>query len=441
MTTPLLRRRVLAFVTTLIASLVASAGATAAASAESLADAWALALQQDRALAAARSHVEAAALDAQGARGQRWPTVTVSGGYTRVDDSPAFDFSWTGLPIQPPPLFDDDAFASGSAMVTVPLFAGGGISSSIAAAAAKSRGAEAQLLATTADVKLAVAEAYVGVLRARKAEEVARSSVRALEALARDTASLFERELVPKNELLTAQVALVDARQNALRAGHAAEIALAAYNRRLGAPLDRQVELDEDLGATTQLPASLEALTAEALARRAELAAMDAQAEAYAQMAKTERSRVLPRIVLSGGYQYLENQFLDDDTIGMAGVGVTWSLFDGGQARKRAAALDRTRRATEHQRAEAESLLELQVREAWLGLREALQRIDVTAGAAEQADESLRIAQERYAAGLGTQTQLLEAETLRATARRNQADAHLDAQLARLRLARAAGML
>jgi outer membrane protein len=432
MTTSFLRRLVL---------LTASLGVASAASAESLADAWALALQQDHSLAAARSQVEAAALDAQAARGQRWPTVAVTGSYTRIDDSPAFDFAWTGLPIQPPPLFEDDAFAAGSAMVTIPLFAGGGIASSIAAADAKSRGADAQLLATAADIKLAVAEAYVGVLRARKAEEVARSSVRALEALARDTASLFERELVPRNELLTAQVALIDAQQNALRAGHAVEIALAAYNRRLGAPLDRQVELDEALEVTEQLPPSLEALTALALAHRTELAAMDAQADAYAEMAKTERSRVLPRIVLSGGYRYLENQFLDDETVGMAGVGVTWSLFDGGQARKRAAALDRSRHATEHQRAEAESLVELQVRQAWLALQDALQRIDVTTGAAEQADESLRIAQERYAVGLGTQTQLLEAEALRATAQRNQADARLDAQLARLRLARAAGVL
>jgi outer membrane protein TolC len=144
---------------------------------------------------------------------------------------------------------------------------------------------------------------------------------------------------------------------------------------------------------------------------------------------------------LSGGYQYLENQFLDDETIGMAGIGVQWALFDGGQSRKRAAALDRNRRATEQQRADASSQIELQVRQAYLGIQESRQRVIVTAQAAEQADENLRIARERYTAGLGTQTQLLQAESLRVQALRNRDDASLDAGLAQLRLARAVGAL
>jgi outer membrane protein TolC len=67
--------------------------------------------------------------------------------------------------------------------------------------------------------------------------------------------------------------------------------------------------------------------------------------------------------------------------------------------------------------------------------------VQVTKGAAEQADESVRIARERYGAGLGTQTQLLEAEALRVQALTNRDDAVLDANLAELRVARAAGIL
>ena len=85
------------------------------------------------------------------------------------------------------------------------------------------------------------------MLRTRKSHAVARSNVETLDSLARDTASMFERELVPKNELLAVQVALADARQNELRAANAAEVALAAYNRWLGLPLDRPVELSDTL--------------------------------------------------------------------------------------------------------------------------------------------------------------------------------------------------
>ncbi|MGB7740609.1 MAG: TolC family protein [Steroidobacteraceae bacterium] len=415
--------------------------AAGVARAETLTDAWALALQQDHSLAAARNQAEAAGFEAQAARAQRWPTVAVGGSYTQLDDSPAFDFSFTGLPLTPPELFKDDNFLMGSATVTVPLFTSGRISSSIAAAEARERGVGAQVSAATSDVKLAVADAYVGVLRARKAHGVASSNVQTLEALTRDTTSMFERELVPKNELLAVQVALADSRQNELRAANAAEVAAASYNRRLGAPLDRPVELSETLAVPAELAQDLPALVEQAKSRRTELAAFDAQAETYGQLARTERSRVLPQFVLSGGYQYLENQFLDDETVGMAGIGVQWAMFDGGQSRKRAAALDRNRRATEQQRADASSQIELQVRQAYLGIQESRQRVIVTAQAAEQADENLRIARERYTAGLGTQTQLLQAESLRVQALRNRDDASLDAGLAQLRLARAVGAL
>jgi outer membrane protein TolC len=81
------------------------------------------------------------------------------------------------------------------------------------------------------------------------------------------------------------------------------------------------------------------------------------------------------------------------------------------------------------------------VRQTWLDVGETRERLVVAAGAVEQAEENLRIARERYGAGLGTQTQLLEAESLRVQALRNRDDAGLDAGLARLRLARAVGVL
>jgi outer membrane protein TolC len=426
---------------TVLAALIAGTLAASAPRAETLNDAWARAAQQDRGLAAVRSQAEAAQLDASAARAQRWPTLAVGGSYTWLDESPAFDFAFTGLPIIAPPLFGGDDFAMGAATLSVPLFTGGRISSSIAAAEARGRGAGAQVLGAEQDVKLAVAEAYVDVLRARRSLAVAESNVRTLEALVSDIGAMYERELVPKNDLLAVQVALADARQNRLRTANAAEIAQAAYNRRLGEPLDRVAELDETLPAPDALPTDLGPLVQHALEQRTELAALGEQAKAYGQLARVERARLLPQVSLSGGYNYLENQFLDDEEFAVAGVGVQWALFDGGQARKRAAALERNRRATEEQRADAESVIALQVREAWLGVEETGQRVQVTADAVDQAEENLRIARERYGAGLGTQTQLLEAETLRVQALTNRDNAVLDAGLARLRLARAVGSL
>src|SRR5512133_428390 len=108
--------------------------ASPGAHAETLQDAWAMALQHDQSLAAVRSQAEATGLDADAARAQRWPTIAVAGSYSQLDDSPAFDFAFAGLPITPPEMFEDDKLVTGTAAISIPLFTSGRISSSIAAA-------------------------------------------------------------------------------------------------------------------------------------------------------------------------------------------------------------------------------------------------------------------------------------------------------------------
>ena len=58
-----------------------------------------------------------------------------------------------------------------------------------------------------------------------------------------------------------------------------------------------------------------------------------------------------------------------------------------------------------------------------------------------QAEENVRIAKELYASGLGTNNQVLDAETLRIIALSNRDDASFDALIAEYRLQRAVGAL
>jgi outer membrane protein len=58
-----------------------------------------------------------------------------------------------------------------------------------------------------------------------------------------------------------------------------------------------------------------------------------------------------------------------------------------------------------------------------------------------QAEENVRIAKELYGSGLGTNNQVLDAETLRIIALSNRDDASFDALIAQYRLQRAVGAL
>jgi outer membrane protein len=426
-------------VATVASAVALSALASGAVRAETLTDAWRMALERDAAVAAARSDREAADADRAAASRARFPVVDVSGAYSRINAVPSLD---VGTPIGrlSAPLFRDDTFAMGTADVSIPLFTSGRISGAIGAAKAGAAGAAAMETRTVADTKLAVTEAFVGVLRARHALDAATSGVESLEAHLHDVQVMYDREAVAQTDLLAVQVALANARQQKLRAENGLRIASAAYNRRVGQPMNRALELETPT-APPPTSESLDRLVAVAQERRPELAALAAQRDAYAQSSTMERASMLPQLVLRAGWQHMDNAILDRQDFSTVGIAFQWRLFDSGQAHARVAALRSRARAADQRLADARSLIALDVESEYLNQADALARVGVGRSAVAQAEENLRIAKELYGSGLGTNTQVLDAEALRITALRNREDALLDQLVAAYRLQRASGEL
>jgi len=435
------RERALQFIRPALVSAVAVA-APGAVAAETLQDAWRLAISRDNVLAAASSDVEGARASEQAARGARWPSVQASAGYTRLNASPSLDVATQGSTFRSGPIFRGDEYVAGSVQMKVPLYAGGQISAGIDAAHHAFIGASEDQQAIISVLKLEVAEAYVAVLRARRALHAAESSVTSLSAHTGDVQHMVDRELVPRSDSLAAHVALANAEQLRVRAENAVEISQARYNRRLGEPLGRTPELDDRIQADVSLSAEpIEALLRQALASRSELKGLAARADSLSSQSRAEAGRLRPQLALTGGYTDFDNQILDRQDFSMVGVGFTWNLFDGGQARNRAAALQSASRATNSRLDELRSSIELEVRQSWLDVHEARARVKASSDAVAQAQENLRMTRELYGAGLGTNTQVLDAIALQVGALNNHDNAVLDESLSLLRLARAVGAL
>jgi outer membrane protein len=415
---------------------------SAPAHAENLHEAWQAAMHQDLSLQAARDQVEAASNDLAAAKSARLPNVSASAGITRFNEAPAFDFSGAGVPATLP-LFTDENMEMAGANVTLPLFAGGSINRGIDAASAALSAQTAQADATAQQVKLDVARHYINVLRARRALDVADSTVKSLSAHVADVEDMFESGAVARNDLLSAAVSLADSEQRRLQARNALDLANAAYNRALGRDLGAPVNLDENLPEVdSQLDLnSLETLTRTAAASRPELGQYEAAADALRSQSEATRGKTLPQLALTGGYTSLQNDFLNRDDYWMVGIGVEWNLFDGGQTRRKADAMAYRAQALERERANLESWIALEVRQAWLRLQETRERKQLAERAVEQAEENLRVVRDRYRNGEGTNTEVLDAEMLRALSHSNFDNAHYDARLALYELARGAGRL
>lgn len=423
-----------AVLTSVAAACVVAPGRAVA---ETLEQAWQLALEHDDGLAAAAADLEGARSSERAARAARWPSLAANAGYTRFSSAPQFDFAGSGFALRAP-IFSGDDYVSGGAQIKLPLYTGGRISAGIGAAHHQTLGASDAERVARAALRLDVAQSYIDVLRAKRLLQTAESRVASLTAHVADVERLVNRELVARSDLLAGRVALANAEQQRVRADNGVALAYAAYNRRLGEALDRTPQLEDSVPVDAALPEEpLDVLIKRALEARGELGALSARADALALQSAAERADLLPQLAISGGYTYLENQILDRKDFASVAIGMTWNLFDGGQARNRSAALRNAGLAARHRVDDLRKQIELEVRQAWLGVREARGRVAASREAVAQADENVRITRELYGTGLGTNTQVLDAVALQVEAANNHDNATLDESLAVLTLARA----
>jgi outer membrane protein len=283
-----------------------------------------------------------------------------------------------------------------------------------------------------------VAEAYIAVLRAESTLQLMQSHVDSLKAHVEDVNNLFEQGMVARNDVLAANVELVNAQQQVVQADNRLDIAKASYNRLLDRNLADEVKLVKQF---PEMPKEdLKELSNNASRQRSELAVLTQQIEALEQQAQSVKAGVLPQVAINGGYQYQENRYQAAESMWLVNAGVKWKLFDG-STRHQSDAISRQAISLKEQRNDLTSMIGLEVRQAWLDCQETQKRIVVTSQAIEQADENLKVTTDSYQQGLSTNTDVLKAEDLRTTSHDNFNNANYDAALAILRLRRAIGVL
>ena len=409
---------------------------------ENIEQAWQTAIQSNHSLMATYQDINAASYFLKAARAARLPNLNLGSGYTireyqqsliiKSQDMPP-DLMGAQLPIM------ENKSLSYQAVMELPIYTGGMITNEINATKSSLKAARNNQASMVQNLKMKVAEAYVSVLRSISGVAVAESHVKNLFSHARDVENKFTQGFVAANDLLAAKVSLADARQHALQAMNRLDISKAEYNRLLVRPLEQKVDLDN---LKSYRPAeSLAELTVKALQQRSELKSIDKQIEALRHKAAMERGSCRPNIGISGGYHFNENEYQSEEGAWSAMFGVKWKIFDGGIARNRSSALKCKAAALLEHYAELKTIIALQVRKVWLDVEESRERAKVTEAALSQAEENLSVAKDRYHEGLSTNTEVLDAETLRSKSHSNYDNAVYDFALATLRLNRAVGNL
>ena len=278
-----------------------------------------------------------------------------------------------------------------------------------------------QLERTDQEILFRVVQSYYGVLLGGKQLEVAEQAEKTAKSIMERSQVRFDTGLVVESDLLSAKVRLAGREQELIRARNNLALARAQLNTAMGVPADALYQPADSLAERALAVAPLADQERQALTTRPDLKRIEAQQSAQELSVAIAKSSFGPRLNAFAGWE------MDNPTFLAGGGGNNWlggielqiDLFQGGAKR---AALSRERALAEKIAAlkqAANDAVRLEVRQAYYDQDSSSQQVEVARAAISQAQESLRINQDRYDSGLLTITDLLGAEE---AARRSQAD-------------------
>ena len=427
-------------------AVVLSAGALAQQqpSGLTLQDSIRIALQNSRSLRTVLEDERKANARVREAKGAGLPQLDISANYRRLDRVPkarfpSFDpvsgtFTFNEIEIQP---IDS---GTGTVSLSQVVDISGVVRTATDAASLFSRIANLDVQRTRNDVVLQVKQAFYDVLRAQELVRVAEESLRNAEVRRKLAQAAVDAGVSPKLDVMRAEAAVAAAQQAVITARNALQLAKSAFNNVLGRRVDEPVEL---LPVDEQVPESADfnQYLQEALAKRPEMIQANLGISLAENQITAAKRDQLPTVVVRGQWDFnlKTSTFQPREYSFTAIAAVQFKIWDSGQTQGR---VEQARADVDKAKITIENVREgiaLEVRNAYLGLQEAREKVAVAEKGLQAATESLRVARLRYEAGVSNQLELSDAELAYTQAEQNLVNARYDLRVAWARLEKAMG--
>lgn len=269
--------------------------------------------------------------------------------------------------------------------------------------------------------KLTAISDYYTLIMYRNLVDVAQQSVRDYDGHVTNVQAQYNVGLVASSDVLAARTNLADAQTTLITRQNSADVAETDLNIVIGYPVSTSIETADKEMRYLSYNVTLEQAKAYALLHRATLVKSAMDVKSAEESVKQAKAGYLPTVSLTAGKNYAS----DDNYRGTSnngwsvGANASLDIWDGGSTRNtikvREAQLESAKEAN---LAAVDGVLH-DVQSAYLNLRAAEQTISSTKVAVEEGQESFRIASLRYRAGVGSNLDVLDAETSLTTARNN----------------------
>lgn len=416
----------------------------------SLNDAVRLALEKNKSIEASGAASKAAEMRVSEARSGRLPKLNYSESWTR-SDNPVFVFGslltqhqFGTQNFEIGPLNNPDFLNNFQTQLTADqtLYDAGQTKHAVRSAELTKDISSEEGRRTQMQVIAAVVRAYYDSLLSADQLRVTGQAIRSAEADLERAQAIRSAGMSTDVDTLSIRAHLAAVREQQIRREADVDVAQAALNDAIGLALDTPHTLTSPLIPLESSAGALADRANNAVAQRPEAR----QAKLATSLAETQaaraRSSLLPQVTVHAAYEADRQRFVTRGGDNwLVSVGLRWNLFNGFTDK---ATIDESKFALQRSAAEEArtgSAIRLQVHRAYADLHAATQRIEVAQASVAEAEESLRITQNRYEAGISNVTDLLRTETTVLEARTRQLAAVRDQRIAAAMLELAAGTL
>ncbi len=390
------------------------------------------------------AQIKAAKEGVKVARSQFFPKLETSYSYTRLKDSPYAIFK--EMPGTPHIIMGPENNYTWDIQFTQPIFTGFYLSSQYKLSKLGVDLARLERIEAEQEVIKEVKVAYFQVLLAEKYKEVAEMAVKNLEAHLKDAQALYKAGIIPRNDLLKSKVALANARQDLVRARNNLQAAISNFNIILRLDVNHPTKIKDVLNYQP-LKLNLNHLLKIAIKERPELRQIAKQLEQMKAQIKMAKSQYYPQVALVGKYERIGNHpnvngngYQNPDQFYLT-LQAKWTFFEWGKTKAQVKKLKWQKNALEKTLNRIKDQVRLQVKTAYLNLKEAEKNIETARISVKQAKENYRITDLQYKNQVTTSTEVLDAQTLLTQAQNNYYSALYRYNVAIANLERAIGKL
>jgi outer membrane protein len=302
------------------------------------------------------------------------------------------------------------------------------------------RAQEASEQVSERDVELAVRTAFFQARAQSELVRVARENLANQERHLAQVQAFVDVGTRPEIDLAQVRTEVANARVQLIQADNALAIGKARLNQAMGVEGAPDYELAGDtLPALPEEDEPSDQVLRSALAQRPELSALARRAEAQRLLTRAAKGGYGPRLSASTSFTEAGLELDDLRWNWNAGVQLSWRLFDGAGTRAAARESEAIREGVLAEREAMRQAVHFELQQARLDVRAAKAVLGASGEALVAARERLKLAEGRYAAGVGNVIELGDAQLALTQAEAQQVQAEYSLAIARALLLRALG--